>query len=217
MKIVNLSFFVEAEPRCAAENMAVDEAIFLRATFPVMRSFRWIRPAVSFGYFTPWRSVVERFGERDLVRRWTGGGIVEHGNDFTYSVIFPDRNMATNIELYRFIHSALAELLRGCGHPVEVSRYPDSPGSNDCFQKAVECDLIVRGEKIAGAALRRNNKGILLQGSIQGIELPEDFTAMFANALSGQTERFALSRPIIETAALIAKEKYGAAEWTQRF
>ena len=217
MKLTNLSYFADAEARSAAENMALDEAIFLQASFPVMRSFRWIRPAVSFGYFTRWRSVVERFGERDLVRRWTGGGIVEHGNDFTYSVIFPDRNLASNSELYRFIHGALEKLLRGCGLPVEVSRSPDSPGSNDCFEKAVESDLKVRGEKIAGAALRRNNKGILLQGSIQRIELPEDFTAMFANALSEHTEKFALSRAIIETAALIAKEKYGAAEWTQRF
>ena len=217
MKLDNLSCFADADARSAAENMALDEAIFLRATLPVMRSFRWIRPAVSFGYFTPWRSVVERFRERDLVRRWTGGGIVEHGNDFTYSVIFPDRNLATNAELYRCLHSALAELLRGCGHPVEVLRYPDSPGSNDCFKRAVEYDLQVRGEKIAGAALRRNKKGILLQGSIQRIELPEDFTAMFANALSEQTEKFALSRPILETATLIAKAKYSAAEWTQRF
>jgi lipoate-protein ligase A len=217
MKLANLSFFADPEARSAAENMALDEAIFVQATFPVLRSFRWIRPAVSFGYFTPWRSVVERFWERDLVRRWTGGGIVEHGNDFTYSVIFPDRNLATNAELYRFIHYALAELLRGFGHPVEVLQNPDSPGSNDCFERAVECDLKVRGEKIAGAALRRNNKGILLQGSIQHIELPEDFTAMFANALSEKTEKFALSKPIIETATLIAKEKYGAAEWTQRF
>jgi lipoate-protein ligase A len=217
MKLDNLSFFADAEARSAAENMALDEAIFLQATFPVMRSYRWIRPAVSFGYFTPWSSVVERFGERDLVRRWTGGGIVEHGNDFTYSVIFPDRNLATNAELYRFIHGALAKLLRGCDHPVEVSRCSDSPESNDCFERAVESDLKVCGEKIAGAALRRNSRGILLQGSIQRIELPDDFTAMFANVLSEQTKKFALSRPIIDTAALIAKEKYSAAEWTQRF
>jgi len=217
MKLDKLSYFADAEPRSAAENMALDEAIFFRAAFPVMRSFRWIRPAVSFGYFTPWRSVIERFGERDLVRRWTGGGIVEHGNDFTYSVIFPDPNLATNAELYRFIHGALAKLLRGCGYGVELSEYPDAPGSNDCFQRAVECDLKVRGDKIAGAALRRNSKGILLQGSIQRIELPEDFTAMFANALSEQTEKFALCSPTAEAAALIAKEKYGAAEWTQRF
>jgi len=142
---------------------------------------------------------------------------VEHGNDFTYSVIFPDRNLATNAELYRFIHGALAKLLRGCDHPVEVSRCSDSPESNDCFERAVESDLKVCGEKIAGAALRRNSRGILLQGSIQRIELPDDFTAMFASALSEQTKKFALSRSIIDTAALIAKEKYSAAEWTQRF
>src|SRR4029077_20752875 len=135
MKLASLHLFEDTEARGAAENMALDEALFLQATFPVIRSYAWIRPSVSFGYFTPWRSVIERFAERDAVRRWTGGGIVEHGNDFTYSVIFPDQNLATNAELYRFIHSALAELLRGCGHPVEVLRYGDLPGSNDCFER----------------------------------------------------------------------------------
>src|SRR6516225_2273837 len=106
MKLDTLSYFADAEPRSAAENMALDEAIFFRAAFPVMRSFRWIRPAVSFVYFTPWRSVIERVGERDLVRRWTGGGIVEHGNDFTYSVIFPDRNLATNAALSLYTQRA---------------------------------------------------------------------------------------------------------------
>src|SRR4029077_7549575 len=102
MKLASLHLFEDTEARGAAENMALDEALFLQATFPVMRSYAWIRPSVSFGYFTPWRSVIERFAERDAVRRWTGGGIVEHGNDFTYSVIFPGENSATSAELYRF-------------------------------------------------------------------------------------------------------------------
>jgi len=217
MKLASLHLFEDTQARGAAENMALDEALFLQATFPLMRSYRWIRPSVSFGYFTPWRSVVERFAERDAVRRWTGGGIVEHGSDFTYSIIIPGQNSATSAELYCFIHRALAELLRAYGHPVEVSQHPDIRESNACFEKAVEFDLKVYGEKIAGAAVRRHRKGVLLQGSIQRIEVPGYFAPMFAKALCEQTEEFVPSKTIIEITARVTKEKYGAAEWTCRF
>jgi lipoate-protein ligase A len=217
MKLANLHFFGDTEARSAAENMALDEALFLQSTFPVIRSYGWIRSAVSFGYFTPWRTVVERFWERDVVRRWTGGGIVEHGDDFTYSLILPGHNRLANAELYRFVHSALADLLRDCGHPVEISRIPDGLQSNACFEKAVEFDLKIRGEKIAGAAIRRNRKGVLLQGSIQRLKIPVYFVSLFANALCEQTEKYILSASIMETTARITKEKYGAAEWTRRF
>ena len=89
MKFDKLRLIQENEPRSAATNMAVDEVLFLTANEPVFRSYSWIRPSVSFGYFTPWKSVVKRYSERDLVRRWTGGGIVEHGEDFTYSLVLP--------------------------------------------------------------------------------------------------------------------------------
>ena len=217
MKLASLHLFEDIEPRGAAENMALDEALFLQATFPLMRSYGWIRPSVSFGYFTPWRLVVERFAERDAVRRWTGGGIVEHGKDFTYSIIIPGQNRATNAELYGFIHRALAKLLRTYGHPVEVSQYPDLRESNACFEKAVEFDLKACGEKIAGAAVRRSRKGVLLQGSIQRIEVPDYFAPMFANALCEETEEYTPSRSIMENTARITKEKYSAAEWTCRF
>jgi lipoyl(octanoyl) transferase len=217
MKLKNLHLFDDTGARSAAENMALDEALFLRGTLPVMRSYDWIRPAISFGYFTPWKSVVEFLGERDAVRRWTGGGIVQHGDDFTYSIILPGDNPLTNSELYRFIHGALADLLGECGYPVEISRFPDVLQSNACFKKAVEFDLKVRGEKIAGAAIRRSRKGILLQGSIQHINLPEYFTAMFAKALCEQPEKFTLSRQVMEITTRIAEQKYGTAEWTRRF
>jgi lipoyl(octanoyl) transferase len=217
MKLASLHLFEDTEARGAAENMALDEALFLQATFPVMRCYGWIRPSVSFGYFTPWRSVIERFADRDAVRRWTGGGIVEHGNDFTYSVIIPGRNSPTNAELYRFVHRALAELLREYGYPVEVSQFPDRRATNACFEKAVEFDLKVCDEKIAGAAVRRSRKGVLLQGSIQRIEVPGYFAPVFANALYGPAQEFIPSGSIMETTARIAKEKYGAAEWTRRF
>jgi lipoate-protein ligase A len=75
MKFEKLPFIQENEPKAAAENMAVDEVLLFTADCPVFRSYSWIRPSVSCGYFTPWEAVVSQYAERDLVRRWTAGGI----------------------------------------------------------------------------------------------------------------------------------------------
>lgn len=217
MKLEKVRLIQEESPRQAAENMAVDETLFLTAACPVFRSYRWARPSVSFGYFTPWKEVALRFVGRDLVRRWTGGGIVEHGQDFTYSLICPGGDsLPTTREFYRFVHLAIATVLRKCGCPVEIAQLTDAIRSPACFERAVQFDLKLRGEKIAGAAIRRNRKGLLLQGSIQRVEVPAHFDVMLAGALGEQVDSIVISDLIIEQAAHIAKEKYSAEEWNCR-
>jgi lipoyl(octanoyl) transferase len=217
MKFEKLRFIQENEPKAAAENMAVDEVLLWTADCPVFRSYSWIRRSVSFGYFTPWKAVAPRYAGRDLVRRWTGGGIVEHGEDFTYSLVFPvQRGLPTTGELYRCVHLAIENLLQRNGRAVEMVLVPDAARSDACFERAVEFDLKLHGKKIAGAAIRRNRKGLLLQGSIQRLRIPEYFDAMLVNALGKQVEIYTLPGTLMEKAMCIAKEKYGAAEWNCR-
>jgi len=216
MRFEKLRLIQEEQARPAAENMAVDESLFLSSADPVFRSYRWVRPSVSFGYFISWEEVSRRFSGRDLVRRWTGGGIVEHGQDFTYSLICPGSRNLPTLEFYRFVHSAMATILRIKGSPVEIAPGTDLSRSAACFEKAVQFDLQLRGEKIAGAAIRRNRQGLLLQGSIQRFEVPAHFGEMLAAALSEQVESLVVPESVMEQAARIAKEKYGAAEWNCR-
>jgi lipoyl(octanoyl) transferase len=217
MRLQKLSLLQEKCPRSAAENMAIDEALFLTASHPVLRSYRWVRPSVSFGYFALWEDVVSRFAERDLVRRWTGGGLVEHGKDFTYSLIYPGSAGAPQtIELYRFVHLAVATVLQKIGWPVEIAELTEQIRSPVCFEKAVQFDLKLGSQKIAGAAIRRNRRGLLLQGSIQHLELPPEFALMLAEVLGDRVQSFVASELTMERAAQAAKEKYGAAEWNRR-
>jgi lipoyl(octanoyl) transferase len=218
MKFEKLRLIQEERPRLAAENMAIDETLFLTAAYPVLRSYRWVRPSVSFGYFTPWNEVVLRFAGRDLVRRWTGGGIVEHGKDFTYSLICPlgNESLPATIEFYRHVHLAISNILQKNGCPVEMVPLSEPARSSACFEKAVQFDLKLRDEKIAGAAIRRNRKGLLLQGSIQRLEVPAQFDVMLAGALGEHVDSSVVSDVTMEQAAGLAKEKYGAAEWNCR-
>ena len=119
---------------------------------------------------------------------------MEHGQDFTYSLICPGReSLPTTIEFYRFVHLAIANILRKSGCPVEIAQSTDPSRSPACFEKAVQFDLKLRGEKIAGAAIRRNRKGLLLQGSIQRLEVPVQFDVMLAAALGERVDSFVVS------------------------
>src|SRR5262249_33501134 len=75
--------------RSAATNMAIDEALLETAVVPTIRFYSWHFSALSFGYFGKFSDVAIYAAERDLVRRWTGGGIVFHGDDLTYSIVIP--------------------------------------------------------------------------------------------------------------------------------
>ena len=69
--------------------MAIDEALLQAAEVPTSRFYRWDHLALSFGYFGKFTEVASSFQKRDLVRRWTGGGIDFHGDDLTYSLVIP--------------------------------------------------------------------------------------------------------------------------------
>ena len=108
----------------AAMNMAIDEALLEHATVPSIRFYRWHSPALSFGYFGRFADVKSYTRESDLVRRWTGGGIVFHGDDLTYSIAIPASDAAfseSSISIYEGIHRALCRALNGIGERAESS------------------------------------------------------------------------------------------------
>src|SRR5262249_22660809 len=74
-----LDVYNDVAPHSASMNMAIYEALLESATVPSIRFYRWQSPAASFGYFGKFSDVAIYASERDLIRRWTGGGIVFHG------------------------------------------------------------------------------------------------------------------------------------------
>ena len=113
-----LTVYQDLTPRSAAMNMAIDEALLETAKIPSIRFYRWNSPALSFGYFGKVVDVVPYAAERDLVRRWTGGGIVFHGEDLTYSIVIPANDAAfveSSMSIYEKIHRALCHALSAIG------------------------------------------------------------------------------------------------------
>jgi lipoate-protein ligase A len=170
---MNSWFFLQSGPGDAAFNMALDEALLeaaARLGRPVLRFYGWTEPAATFGYFQKFAEVERATRLRPLIRRPTGGGIVPHDADWTYSLVFPPDHEWHSLkaeESYRRVHEwirsafakldVVAELAPGCKK--------SAPG--ECFVGHVKFDLLWKGRKIAGAAQRRNKLGLLIQGSVQ--------------------------------------------------
>ncbi len=214
-----LQVYDDRELKSAALNMAVDEALLADAAAPILRFYRWRRPSLSFGYFGLYAEVAGQSHEREIVRRWTGGGIVPHGDDLTYSVIIPASHpffVRSSPEIYAALHDAIRRALEANGVDAFLAESAAPKVSESCFANAVRADLMSGGQKIAGAAHRRSRAGLLHQGSIQQRDLPERFRSDFAQVLCDRTETRTLSPELMKRAIQIAESKYGTADWLMR-
>jgi len=154
-------------------NMAMDETLLEFAAprgKPVLRFYGWTDRAASFGYSQRFAEVARMTLLRPLVRRPTGGGVVPHDADWTYSLVFPPGHWWYALratESYRTIHEWLRDAFARLNVQTDLStaRRENLPGQ--CFVGAEQFDLLWRGRKIAGAAQRRNRQGLLIQGSVQ--------------------------------------------------
>lgn len=216
-----LHVWTDDTPRSGPLNMAIDEALLISTDIPVLRLYRWDGPWVSIGCFIPRPEAEAAFPGRPLVRRWTGGGVVDHAGDWTYSLILPrDQPLATlgTAGSYRIIHGALARALAACGLRAELADAPLPGRGGLCFEAPVLADVVSRGRKIAGAAQRRTRHGLLHQGSVQGIDVPDSLRGALASALHPRPTRMddALSETALQRAGQLVRERYGHPHWLDR-
>lgn len=175
----------------AATNMAIDAALL--STLPeglaVFRHYGWTEPAITFGYtqrLNDVQAVVDT--ELTLCRRLTGGGIVDHRNDWTYALILnataPAASLPAN-DLYTFVHQAIQNALSSQALETQLAPCPrkcgetpvaPSTSASQCFVSPAANDVLLPcGQKVAGAAMKRTRNGLLVQGSIDRATLPETF------------------------------------------
>ena len=217
MLFSELTEVLDPEPHPAALNMAIDEVLLRHAAAPILRVYRWAQPAVSFGYFLKYEEVAASWPGRDLVRRWTGGGVVPHGDDLTYTLIvprtFPVFQM-TAADSYRAIHECVAKL---CGSDVGLAGAAARKVSEHCFENAVQYDVLAAGEKVAGAAQRRTKYAMLHQGSIQLGSAANRLRHKLREAFSAGGTQRDLSAEELRDAAELAAGKYSSDAWMRRF
>jgi lipoate-protein ligase A len=160
--------------RCdAAFNMALDEALLetvSRLGSPVLRFYGWTQPAATFGYFQHFAEIESNTPLRPLIRRPTGGGLVPHDADWTYSLAFPVGHEWYSLraeESYRRVHEWIQQSFTHLDVHADLAPCCKKTAPGQCFVGYEKSDLLWHGKKIAGAAQRRNKLGLLIQGSVQ--------------------------------------------------
>ncbi len=198
--------------------MALDEALLQTAAKrgrPLLRIYSWEKPSVSFGYFQKFpASLAERY---DVVRRPTGGGVVYHVEDTTYTVVGPPGHALhamKTADAYYALHKAVAAAFES--QPALHDAPLRSPqGQYECFQRPVHGDVVADGRKLAGGAQRRTKFGMLHQGSIAAKISAERLRHGFEEELGICFEEYRLSDAAKALAEKLAREKYATAEWNR--
>lgn len=199
--------------------MALDEAVLL-ASAPdavVLRVYEWKGEGCTFGYSQKYADAKKlcRPG-LEPVRRTTGGGVVHHDGDVTFSLVFPwDRTCAPET-IYKNIHRGIHQALKARGTANGLwSPEEKAPGiAVSCFARAEKADLVdAEDRKILGGALRKKGVKGLYQGSLR-VRVPE------AAIIDGITREF--GRPSTEIlpswleAGRALEARYRSAEWNTR-
>ncbi|MAB77029.1 MAG: hypothetical protein CMO47_11315 [Verrucomicrobiales bacterium] len=153
--------------------MSLDQATFemaRKSRIATVRFYHWNHPATTVGYFHQFSSteVFEPFP----IRRFTGGGLVEHGEDATFALVIPPDSAISRQrgeERYRWVHTALTNALLEAGVAVKLESSPMPPSNGPCFHTPVTWDLLnsETGEKLGGGAQRRSYGLVMHQGSVR--------------------------------------------------
>lgn len=159
--------------------MALDEAV-LDLSPPgalVLRFFFWKTPALTFGYGQTWEAAVRAAAVRSIsplqvVRRATGGGMVFHDGDLTFSLVFPWERLSSPCWIYKNIHRGIHQGLKEAGVKAALAagRPAGTPAGPQaaCFAGPEPMDIVgPGGEKVLGGALRRRGGRGLYQGSLR--------------------------------------------------
>ena len=162
--------------------MAVDEALLLSfdpaASLPLLRLYGWQPPALSLGRFQDAALVLDldrcRTAGVPIVRRVTGGGVIYHADELTYSIVCTPHHLApapSIKESFRILTSFLLIFYKKIG--LEPRFATDACHGQRlgermafCFAGKETYDILVKGKKIGGNAQRRLKNIIFQHGSI---------------------------------------------------
>ncbi len=169
----------------AARNMASDEVLALslaeQRDFSYLRIYSWKPAALSFGYNQKIEKIVNinlvQSSGISLVRRMTGGRMVFHDNEYTFSagMTIEDLkskagNQATFLDMFIFMISPLVVALQTKGIAARLSSAKECsrPGNDHhhCYSAAAGHSIFAGNKKLVGAAGLMRDNCLVIHGSI---------------------------------------------------
>lgn len=169
---------VDEEPQSGSRNMAIDEFLFNSLKDKgetILRFYTWKKPTASLGCGQKIEKVIDleachRLGI-DIVRRPTGGKLVLHHHELTYSVCSSDTEIfpPTVDGSHQLISQALIVGLKLLGLKAEMASATETGyarSSLPCFVHPARHEVVIEGRKVIGSAQRRIGHRFLQHGSI---------------------------------------------------
>ncbi len=229
------ALIIETPPLDVYEQMAADEALCETLPAPyVLRFYNWKTPGITFGYSQRRKAVAEAVAAAgcaitDVVRRPTGGGIVFHQADLTFSFIFHSPGVyfepgKTYDRLHRVINAEYARLGVSCDLLNEKTKdYAVNDPVMNCFAKPVNMDILYNGKKVLGGALRKLGDYMLYQASFQAPDARGN-AGLHRNAVIKalgteyglEWEVAAMAPAALAKTGEITAAKYRTATWNER-
>ncbi|MDR1928541.1 MAG: hypothetical protein LBQ07_00400 [Endomicrobium sp.] len=205
-------------------NMSLDEMLFNSyKNEPILRTYCWDNKYTTIGYFQKIKDIKTNI----FVRRFTGGLMVNHYNDISYSFIISskfwdiyDQNLT-----YRHIHFAIKKALEALNiNSIFLDKNVNDYSNCYCLDTFCQNDLILNDRKIVGSCLRRSGRKLIVQGSIH-VNLNKDnkksFSKKFAeninNILKDVIKVYDFNIYDLNYANIIAKKKYSNKNWNSKF
>ena len=164
-------------------NMAIDKALTIsyeKDDIPILRFYTWENSfTVGLGQDLEHYSDLKEIYKDNCSKRITGGGVLFHGHDISYSLILSNSELGNlNVkQSYEKICQFLLEFYKQLGlNPsfVKDSEYIKLKKNEFCQVGFEAYDIIVDGNKIGGNAQKRNKKLIFQHGSIPVYKTKDD-------------------------------------------
>ncbi len=200
--------FTEVPALSPQDNMRLDEECFCGLEGgkgrPLFRIYRWNRLCVSIGRFQEPPQGIE------WVRRPTGGGVLLHGWDISFSLVdFKERWGSSPKGVYLSFSKRLSDILKTLGTEAKVEEFG---GRYDrqalCFFTPSVGEIRVGSRKLVALAMRTGKRAFLIQGSVY-----EDFDYERASELLGVDEVLLKSRITSLREVGLDKEKFLKKLW----
>ncbi len=217
--------WIDPLPRAGELNMAIDQALLKTISdSPLLRFYQWKHPSISVGYFESLATAKSNYPDQEntlhYIRRWTGGGIVDHRSDLTYTLIIPKSHPLSSLrgaESYHLIHQAVAAALHDQGIECKLTHNDSGSDSAACFENPVTHDILDKSDnKLAGAGQKRSRQGLLHQGSVIGIKDVTKWQQDLQKHLANKVTHWQPNPQLLDHATLLSTEKYATKQWLQK-
>lgn len=158
----------------AKNNMASDDALlscFKNDDFGILRVYSWEK-SFTIGISQKFENYSFTHEYKDnFAKRITGGGVLFHGHDISYSLVIPTQVLEdlSIKQSYEFICKFVLNFYKKLGLNAKYAKDCEEINlskSEFCQVGFETYDIIINGKKIGGNAQRRTKKAIFQHGSI---------------------------------------------------